>query len=137
MSEMLPKFPDWFVPQGQCPPADAVDTSGEIFCFASKVPVTPEEFRSYHEKGDRPNGRLCERCGLSVFKKAEHVRRLLLHLWKNYPEKVYGPHIVRRELTPSDGKIKPTGGKDHHTWWAYEGVERHASFTLVETAQIS
>ena len=128
-------FPEWFVPD--CPPVDALDASGEIYCFARTIPVEPSEFRSYHEKGGRPNAAPCQRCGLSVFRKAEDVRQLLRHLGRSHPGKEFGPHIVKRDLTPADGKIKPTGGIGHHTWWAYEGVERHASFALVETANYS
>jgi hypothetical protein len=46
---------------------------------------------------------------------------------------VHCPHIVKRELAPTDGKIKPTGHRGHHIWWAYDGIERHPAFELVET----
>jgi hypothetical protein len=126
-----PRFPDWFVPN--CPPRDATDAAGEIYRFVSKIPCDPDEFLSYHETEDRSTAPPCQRCGLSVFRKVEDVRRLLRHLWRNYAHKNYGPHIVKRELTPADGKFKPTGSQDHHSWWAYEGVERHALFDFVET----
>ena len=128
-----PRFPKWFVPG--CPPSDAVDASGTIFRFVASVPSVPAEYLSYHETGERPNAPACQRCGLSVFRKVEDVRRLLRHLWKNYPGKSYGPHIVKRELSPDDGRIKATGSPGHQTWWAYEGVERHISFEFVETVQ--
>ena len=127
------KFPDWFVPKGDCPPPDAAEASGAIYCFAGSNSVDPAEFRSYYEKNERPNGPPCQRCGLSVFRNAEEVRRLLRHLWQSYPQRRYGPHVVKRELVPTDGKIKPTGRPGHHTWWAYDGVERHASFEFEET----
>src|SRR5208337_3381360 len=98
----------------------------------SFFPFCPE-FLSYHETKERPNAPACQRCGLSVFRKVDDVRRLLRHLWKNYPGKRYGPHIVKRELSPDDGRVKATGRPGHETWWAYETVERHASFELVET----
>ena len=126
------RFPEWF-PQG-CPPADAEDASGTIYRFVRRGnPIEPQEFLSYHETGEAPNGSPCERCGLSVFRKIEDLRRTLRHLWRNYPRRTYGSHVVKRELSASDGKIKPTRGPGHHTWWAYEGVERHASFEFVET----
>ena len=99
----------------------------------SQNPIDPAEFRSYHETGERPNANQCQRCGLSVFLNLEDVRAFLRHLWQNYPGKNYGPHIFKRNLTANDGKIKPTGNHGHHTWWAFEGIERHASFVFVET----
>jgi len=54
---------------------------------------------------------------------------------RTYPGKSYGPHIVKHELSPDDGRIKATGSPGHQTWWAYEGVERHVSFEFVETVQ--
>ena len=131
MSSIDPRFPDWFVPE--CPPNGSADADGIIFRFVAAIPAGPEEFLSYFETGERPNAHACQRCGLSVFRNAGDVRDLLRHLWKNFPDKSYGPHIVRRELEPADGKLKKTGARGHHSWWAYEGVERHASFEFVET----
>jgi hypothetical protein len=68
-----------------------------------------------------------------VFRTVDNVRRLLRFLWKAYPGRTFGPNIVKRELVPDDGKIRATGGHGHHTWWAYDGVERHSRFELVET----
>jgi hypothetical protein len=127
----LLRFPAWFVPD--CPPEDATDAAGGTYRFVSNRPGRPDESLSYHETGERPNAPPCQRCGLSVFRTAEDVRHLLSHLWKNYPGKNYGPHIVKRELSPADGKMKATGGPGHYSWWAYEGVERHISFEFVET----
>lgn len=124
-------FPDWFAPD--CPPSDAADASGAIFRFVSSSPINPEEFRSYHETGELPNAPPCQRCGLSVFRRIEDVRALLFHLWKAYPKRTYGPHVVKRDLVPADGKTKATGKHGHQTWWAREGVERHESFEFVET----
>jgi hypothetical protein len=126
-----PRFPGWFV--SDCPPNDAADAGGEIFRFVANNPGQPDEFLSYHETGELAGAAACQRCGLSVFRKVGDVRRLLRHLWRNYSYKNYGPHIVKRTLTPADGKIKPTGSSGHHSWWAYEGVERHVSFEFVET----
>jgi hypothetical protein len=126
-----PRFPDWFVPD--CPPGDADPAAGTIYRFVSSNPGSPRDFLSYHEIGERLNAPPCQRCGLSVFRRVEDVRGLLRHLWKNYPGKSYGPHIVKRELDPADGRIKPTGSSGHLTWWAYEDVDRQASFVYVET----
>src|SRR5438445_171704 len=101
MPQIVAVFPEWFVPN--CPPADAVDASGTIYRFVEKNPIDPVEFQSYHERDERPNAPACERCGLSVFRKVEDVRRLVRHLWKNHPGKNYGPHIVKRDLAPTDG----------------------------------
>jgi hypothetical protein len=70
-----------------------------------------------------------------VFRRIEDVRALLLHLWKTYPKRTYGPHVVKRELATLDGVTKTTGKHGHQTWWAFEGVERHGSFEFVETVQ--
>lgn len=128
-------FPEWF-PE-DCPPGDSVETSGTIYRFVSSNPVGPNDFLSYHETGERPNSSPCQHCGLSVFRRLDDVRGLLRHLWKTYPGKSYGPHIVKRDLVPTDGRIKATGTRGHHTWWAYEGIERHASFEYVEAVNKS
>jgi len=83
----------------------------------------------------RPKAPPCQRCGLSVFRDGEDVRQLLRSLWKRFPNKKFGPHILRRELTAADGKIKATGQHGHLTWWAYQGVERHEAFEFVETVE--
>ncbi len=124
-------FLDWFV--ASCPPSDAGDAECEVYRFVKKNPIDPAEFRSYHETGQRPTANSCQRCGLSVFLNVEDVRAFLRHLWQNYPDRGYGPHIFKRSLTANDGKIQPTGNHGHHTWWAFEGIERHASFVFVET----
>src|SRR4051812_17760725 len=116
MQSNAPRFPDWFVPG--CPPGDAADADGSIYRFVAANPAGPEEFRSYFETGERPNGSPCQRCGLSVFRRLEDVRRLLHHLWKSYPNKNYGPHVVKRELSAADGRMKQTGNPGHHSWWA-------------------
>jgi hypothetical protein len=109
------RFPDRFV--RDCPPSDADDAAGTIYRFVrSHSPVLLDEFRSYHETGEVPNGPACERCGLSVFRKIEELRKMLRHLWNKYPAKTYGSHVVKRELSPSDGKIKQTRGQGHYTW---------------------
>jgi hypothetical protein len=131
MGPPQPRFPDWFV--ADCPPDGAANTSGTVYRFVATVPSVPEEFRSYHETGERPNAPPCQRCGLSVFRTVDDVRRLLRFLWKAYPGRSFGPHVLKRELAPDDGKIQPTGGHGHHTWWAYEGVVRHDRFEFVET----
>jgi hypothetical protein len=126
------RFPDWFEPG--CPPSDADDASGTVYRFVhSHNPVLPDEFRSYHETGEVPNGPACERCGLSVFHKIEELRKTLRHLWNRYPKREYGQHVVKRELSASDGKIKQTRRPGHYTWWAYDGVTRDAAFEFVET----
>ena len=130
-----PRFPEWFTPG--CPPADAVEISGTIFRFVANKPIDPYEFLSYHETRGGANGPACERCGLSVFRKLEDLRKTLRHLWRNYPDRAYGPHVVKREVSSSDGMMKPTRGPGHHTWWAYEGVQRHAAFEFVETVSKS
>jgi hypothetical protein len=135
MQSNAPQFPEWFVPD--CPPPDAADAKGTVYRFVAEMPLKSSDFVSYHETQERPNAPACQRCGLSVFRKVEDVRELLLFLWKTYPRKSYGPHVVKRELSAADGKIKATGKPGHQTWWAYEGVERHASFELVETVQRS
>lgn len=128
-------FPGWFVQD--CPPSDAVEASGTIYRFVAEFPINPEEFRSYHERDELPHAPACLRCGLSVFRRVEDIRGLLLHLWKAYPKRSYGPYVVKRDLTAADGVTKETGKHGHRTWWAHEGVERHASFEFVETVRIS
>ena len=126
----LENYPEWYVEN--CPPADALNVEGTIYRFVESFPTIANDFLSYHEMGQRPNGKRCERCGLSVFHSIDDIRNSLRHLLKAYPGKQYGDKIVRRELSVSDGKTKKTGKIGHHTWWAYEGVTRHELFELVE-----
>jgi hypothetical protein len=41
--------------------------------------------------------------------------------------------IARGALTATDGVMSQAGNDpEHHEWWAFDGVERHRSFQVVE-----
>ena len=127
------QFPKWFPPD--CPPTGASDASGIVFRFATKNPVAAEDFLSHHELGLAPKAKPCSRAGLSVYRTISSARRRLRELRDRSPAR-FGPHIAEGSLSAEHGKIKQEGGDpDHHEWWAYEGVERHAPFRIVETLE--
>ncbi len=44
-------------------------------------------------------------------------------------------HIARGTLTAADGRMGQAGSNpEHYEWWAFEGIERHRSFSVVESA---
>ena len=127
------QFPDWF-PQS-CPPFDATDADGVVYRFATKSPVAAEDFLSHHELGLAPRAQACRRCSLSLYRTLAAARRKLRELRDRSPER-FGPHIAEGNLSAAHGKIKQEGSDpDHHEWWAYEDVVRHAAFRIVETVQ--
>jgi hypothetical protein len=128
-----PQFPHCFPPN--CPPATSSDAGGVVYHFAMKTPVDAQDFLSYHELGLAPRSNPCWRCGLSVYRSLGFARKKLRELRDLYPDR-FGSYIYIAEgsLTAEHGKIKQEGKEpDHHTWWAYDGVDRHAPFRVVES----
>ena len=57
----------------------------------------------------------------------------LKSLRNRYPVR-FGRYIAEGTLDASHGKMKQDGRDlSHQEWWAYEGVERHRPFRVVET----
>jgi hypothetical protein len=129
-SESL-RFPDWF--PASCPPEAAVDASGVVFRFVTNNPVDPGDFQSHHELGLARTANPCSRCSLSIFDDKDAARTKLKQLRGRYPDR-FGLHIAEGTLTAEFGKMKQDGGnRSHFEWWAYDGVERHRPFRVVET----
>lgn len=127
-----PRFPDWF-PSIGCPPASAADPDGVVFRFAKHNPLAEEDFQSHHELGLSPKANACSRVSLSVFRAIAPARKRLRDLRERYPAR-FGSHIAEGRLKPEHGKMMQVGtDPDHYEWWAYEGVERHSLFRIVET----
>lgn len=125
------RFPAWFPPN--CPPADAADAEGVVFRFVSRNAVDAEDFLSHYERGEAPRAQPCRRCGLSVYRTLESARSKLRDLRGRYPDR-FATYIAEGTLTPEHGKIKQEGkDRDHHEWWAYEGVERRLPFRVAES----
>lgn len=126
-----PRFPQWFPPD--CPPPGASDAGGVVFRFATRNPVAAEDFLSHHELGLAPKAKPCSRASLSVYRTITSARRRLRQLRERFPAR-FGPHIAEGSLAAEHGKIIQEGADpDHHEWWAYEGVQRHAPFRIAET----
>lgn len=118
--------PDW---PAHCPPSDAEDASGMVYRVCKETPPSQRDFQSHQELGKRSSGDPCMRYGLSVFRDLAEAR----HLTVLFPQ--LGSMVFRGELTPEQGKIKHTPAKQrpsHTTWWPYEGVDRAASFKLID-----
>jgi hypothetical protein len=128
-----PAFPEWF--PNDCPPHASVDADGVVFRFATRSPVDPRDFLSHHELGLAPRSQPCRRCSLSVYRSLATARRKLTELRNRAPDR-FGPYIMEGLLTAAHGKIKQEGSEpDHHEWWAYDGVERHVPFRVIETLE--
>ncbi len=112
----------------ECPPEDAEHANGWVFRLVRNNPVSAEDFKSHKEVGRAPQAPECLRCGLSVFRNREDAE----HLHKLFPR--LGKFIARGELQELHGRVKLTIGRQptHTTWWAHEGVVRHAPFVDVE-----
>ncbi len=127
------RFPQWFPPD--CPPPEASDAGGVVFRFATRNPVAAEDFLSHHELGLAPKAKPCSRAALSVYRTIASGRRRLRQLRERDPAR-FGPHIAEGSLAAEHGKIMQEGvDPDHHEWWAYEGVQRHAPFRIAETLE--
>lgn len=127
------RFPHWF--PANCPPTAAMDANGVVFRFATKSPVDPHDFLSHSELGLAPRSQPCRRCGLSVYRNLASARRKLRELRDRLPDR-FGPHIAEGTLFAEHGKIKQEGKDlDHYEWWAYDGIERHAPFRIVESLE--
>jgi hypothetical protein len=119
------KFPsDW---PAACPPDDAEPAEGAVYRIVNSQPPEEADFVTHFESGKLPKAPACLRCGLSVFRDkrdAIHQRLLLPKL---------GKWIATAELIPQLGMTKRTSGTQptHTTWWAYEGVNRAAAFSVV------
>ena len=125
-----PRFPVWFPPD--CPPSSAGDAHGVVFRFVANDPVNPGDFLSHYELGLALQANPCRRCSLSVYKSQEIARTKLRGLRMRNPKRAE-KHIARGELTPAVGKPGQAGqDPDHYEWWAFDGVERHQSFRVVE-----
>ena len=129
-----PNFPGWF--PASCPPSAAGDASGVVFRFVASNPIVPGDFLSHHELGLAPRANPCSRCSLSVFDNREAARSSLKSLRNRYPDR-FGRHIAQGVLNADLGKMKQAGSNaSHWEWWAYEGIERHEPFLIVETLGI-
>jgi hypothetical protein len=130
MQSNAPRFPDWFPPN--CPPGSAAEADGFVFRLVAKDPIDAEDFLSYHELGLALQSSPCRRCSLSVYRSLDVARDRLQGLRKRYPKRAER-HIACGKLTVADGRMQQAGkDPEHHEWWAFDGIERHRSFQVIE-----
>jgi hypothetical protein len=87
---------------------------------------------AHHELGLALQSNPCRRCSLSVYKSLDVARARLRGLRTRNPKRAER-HIARGTLTPADGRMEQAGkDPEHHEWWAFDGIERHRSFQVIE-----
>lgn len=126
-SEIEFKYPDHFPPG--CPPDDAEPASGEVYRVVRKTTPDNDDFMTQHEMNRMHRACQCLRRGISVTSEIEDA----FHLMRTVSG--VGDYIVKKQLSPQDGVMKPTPMKErpsHVTWWAFDGVERGKNCTLIE-----
>jgi len=110
-----------------CPPASALEASGEIYRFVVNDPPQPGDFLSYHLLGKKcDKGKHCEACGLSVLLSESAVkqyRQMIPYFRKR--------RVAKGSVAPDWGKIAQTGSIPHHTWWFPEGKKPEGIFKIV------
>jgi len=112
------------------------DADGAVFRFVANDPIDPGDFLSHHERKLALQSNPCRRCSLSVYKSLEIARDRLRGLRTRNPKRAE-KHVARGELTRDDGKLGQAGqDPDHYEWWAFDGVERHRTFQIVERLEI-
>lgn len=112
-----------------CPPQEAIDAEGKVYRVCLQNPPLQRDFQNHAELGKQSNGDQCMRHGLSVFRNYAEAH----HLTLLFPK--LGKLVLGGELTPKEGKVKPTPAKarpSHTTWWPYEGIERSANFKIAK-----
>jgi uncharacterized surface anchored protein len=100
----------------QCPPAEAVDATGEVFRAVPDESLQPDHFVSWikaKKKSAKPKD--CRHWGLSVWTSLEavqHARKVNSHMCDQY--------IAKGALKAGDGRLAPTPTANqpmHHTLW--------------------
>lgn len=118
----------------ECPPNDALDPGENVLRLVKTNPPTAADFRPISEENPSRarvivrNGihTECEIAGLSVWATREALATML--------RRVKGlRHLLWSEanLEPRHGKIKPTCGEGHRTWWPSAETQPHSLFRVI------
>ena len=103
------------LPEG-CPPDDAEEITEPrvVYRLARNNTPTGDDFRS--QRAERPDRVFrdvteCQARGVSVFANLEVAEELSTR------GSLQGRAVCRVVLALGAGRILPTGGRSHHTWW--------------------
>ena len=105
----------WFeeLPE-QCPPSDAINPNGNVYYrLVETFPPACKDFWSHRKAWPEKVFKVdeCRAKSVSIFDHVDECRKLTkLPLHKD-------KYIVQLALISSDGVLKQTGRKSHHSWW--------------------
>ena len=109
------------LPQG-CPPEDSEEIAEPrvVYRLVRNNPPTDDDFRS--QRAQRPERLFrdvseCQARGVSVFASLNIAEDLSTR------GSLQGRTVCQVILAPGAGRILPTGGRSHHTWWPLAGYD--------------
>ncbi|MCA0458055.1 MAG: hypothetical protein LCI00_29075 [Chloroflexi bacterium] len=124
-----------------CPPDDAIPTSGVVYRLAVDKNFGEKEFLSFREiNPDRDLEGIseCVMCGISVYTDIEAVKKMLSRVPAKRRKHKKFNFAFKAHLTPKMGKMKNTPSnfhKSHHTWWFPYGEKPWEIFKLVDLSK--
>ena len=103
------------LPEG-CPPEDSEEIAEPrvVYRLVRNNPPSDDDFRS--QRAERPDRVFrpvteCQARGVSVFASLNIAEDLATR------GSLHGRAVCQVILAPGAGRILPTGGRSHHTWW--------------------
>lgn len=114
-----------------CPPDDAIEVNTErVLRLVRNTPPTIDDFVPLviEQAGRNFGNRLCQACGLSIYKELEDVHRLQRRVAAHRDKP-----IAVGDLVPEMGATRPTPTRREHshiTWWLYRGVDPSPGFVV-------
>lgn len=127
-------WPDFFPPDLQLPPTDAVDADGTVYRFVKSIPPTETCFLATHQ--EQPHRH--ERCETLEKKQAVYgtsvwvSKELLLEAVAFLPQGLGKRKLVYGTVNASMGKMRKTLEVGHITLWLKKNCNIHLNFSEVE-----
>lgn len=127
-------WPDFYPPELELPPVDAVDAEGVVYRLVASIPPTSKCFLSTHEENPqrcKKNYTLQEKqmvFGTSVWDSKDFLLEASAYL----PEALRLRKLASGKLSAGMGKMKRTSEQGHITLWLRKGSNIHLSFSEVK-----